>query len=71
MLDETQKVISVKVETVVRVLNRLVGTAEADEVGGDDPTAARQDHRDHLAVDVAPRRLTVQTQERLFGVPGA
>ena len=49
---------------VVGHLRRLVTTAEADEVGGDDAQARCGEERDHLAVQVAPRRLTVHAQNR-------
>ncbi len=47
---------------VVVLLARLVRLAEADEVGGDDPQAGCGEERDHLAVQVAPRRLTVHRE---------
>ena len=41
----------------------LVGATEADEVGGDGAEARVDEQRDHLAVEVAPRRLAVHEQD--------
>ncbi|KAJ8137560.1 hypothetical protein OY671_009227, partial [Metschnikowia pulcherrima] len=42
----------------------LVGTAEADEVGGDDTMTARDEIGDETAIEVAPARLAVHEQHR-------
>ena len=47
---------------VVGHLRRLVTTAEADEVGGDHPVTGGNQRRDHVAIEVAPRWLTVHQQ---------
>ena len=49
---------------VRRAIGRLVGAAEPDQVGRDDPIAGVDERRDHAAVQVAPGRLAVQQQER-------
>ena len=49
---------------------RLVGPPEPDEVGRDTPEAGLDEHRDHVAVQVAPRRLAVEQQHhRAVGRP--
>ncbi len=50
---------------VLRTRRRLVGAAEADQVGCDAPVTGGGQHRDHVAVQVAPRRLAVEQQQRL------
>jgi hypothetical protein len=47
---------------VVVLRRRLVGTPEADEVGGDAAQPGGGQDRDHLPVEEAPRRLTVQQE---------
>ncbi len=42
----------------------FVGTAEADQVGRDHATVLGQ-RGDHLAIQVAPRRLAVQAEDRI------
>ena len=53
---------------LVRVLGagrRLVGPTETHQIRGDAPEAGLDDDRDHLAVQVAPRRFAVHQQDRL------
>jgi hypothetical protein len=40
----------------------LVGAAEADQVGGHHPQSGPGQHRDHVTVQVAPRRLAVEEE---------
>ena len=47
---------------VVGLLRRLVALAEADEVGGDHPEPGIDQWRDHLAVEVAPRRFAMHRE---------
>lgn len=61
-LYQVEQRVAVKVETVRGLVHRLVRTAEADQVGCDYP-AGRGEYRDHLAIEVGPRRLAVQAQE--------
>jgi hypothetical protein len=49
---------------VVGLADRLVGTAEADQVRRDDPVAGRDQTGDHPAVEIAPARLAVEQQHR-------
>jgi hypothetical protein len=50
------------VAVVVRA-GRLVGTAEADEVGGDGPVPGRDQRAHHVTPQVRPRGLAVQEQD--------
>jgi len=47
------------VVAVVLALRRLVRAAEADQVRGEHAQTVRREHRDHLPVEIAPRRLPV------------
>ena len=47
---------------VVALLGRFVALAEADQVGCDYPQTGAGEQRNHLAVQVAPTRLTVHGQ---------
>ena len=47
---------------VVALLGRFVAFAEADQVGCDYPQTGAGEQRNHLAVQVAPTRLTVHGQ---------
>ena len=49
---------------VGRALDGLVGAAEADQVRDHHPMPGAGQHRDHLAVQVAPGRLAMQQQDR-------
>ena len=53
-----------EVEGVQGFVLRLVGAAEADEIGRDDAVPGRGDDRDHLPVEVGPRGLAVQHEHR-------
>jgi hypothetical protein len=70
-LDQPQHEVAMKVKAVVRVVHGLVGAAEAVEVGRDDATAARDEHRDHASIQEAPRGLAVQAQNRVLRVARA
>ena len=71
VLDHRVDPVDVPLVRVVLARGRLVGAAEADEVGRDRPEPGRGDHRDHRPVEVAPRRLAVQQQHRLGRVARA
>src|SRR5438132_11086522 len=49
---------------VVRAARWFVAAAEAGHVGSDGAQARGGKHRDHLPVEVAPRRLAVEEQDR-------
>ena len=49
LVDERVQPVDVALVGVVVAVGRLVGAAEADEVGGDGPVAGRGQHRDHRA----------------------
>ncbi len=50
---------------VVVELGRLVAAAEADQIGGEHPMSRGCEDRDHLPVQVRPRRLAVHAQDRV------
>src|SRR5256885_1266781 len=50
---------------VIFTRNRLIGTAKANQVGGDHAMAFGSENRRHLAVEIAPGRLSVQKQDRI------
>src|SRR5262249_47595666 len=50
---------------VLVALGWLVGATEADQVGGNAAEPARDEHRDHRAVEEAPRRLAVHEYDDL------
>jgi hypothetical protein len=52
----------VRLVAVGVVGNRLVGAAEADQVGHDGTTDFRQ-YWDHVPVEIAPRRLSVEHED--------
>jgi hypothetical protein len=52
-------------ERVVLPRRRLVGAAEADQVGGDAAQPGVDQDRDHRAVEEAPRWLSVQEEDHL------
>ncbi len=56
--------VDVGLDRVGRRRHRLVRATEADQVGGDDPQAMLDQPGDHLPVEVGPRRLSVQQQDR-------
>jgi hypothetical protein len=59
----------VKVESICLILFGLVGTTEAKQVRGDDPMFRICEHRDHLAIEVAPCGFAMKAKEDLIGVP--
>jgi hypothetical protein len=61
-LDESHQHRAVPVERVPRGIGRLVRATEANEVGGHHAHTGAGEHRDHVAVQVRPRRIAVQTQ---------
>ena len=48
---------------------RFVRATEPDQIGSHGPQAGRGQHRDHVTVEVAPRRLTVEQEDAgsIFG----
>ena len=62
-LDERDQASPVETVGVHGVVHRLVAAPEAEEIGRHHPRTGPHEHRDHLAVQVRPRRLAVQTQE--------
>ena len=68
-LDERDQRVAVAREGIEAFVRRLVGAAEPEEVGRDDARAARQKRRQHAPVEIAPRRLAVQAQERALARP--
>ena len=69
-LDEAQQHPAVEAKRVDRVVLRLVGPSEAQEVRRDHPVTRRREHGNHLAIEVAPRRLAVQAQQCAATRPG-
>ena len=63
-LDEAKQHLPVPLEAVQRGFDRFVGAAEADQVGRDHAQAGRREHRDHVTVQIAPRRIAVQAEGR-------
>ena len=47
---------------------RFVGAAEADEIGCHSAATCRGKERDHLPVEIRPRRLTVQEEDGWGGL---
>ncbi|HXH87281.1 MAG TPA: hypothetical protein VNI55_01560 [Gaiellaceae bacterium] len=66
LLDEPDDRAAVEVEGVVLDPGRLVGASEAEVVRHDCPSR-RSQLRDHLAIEVRPRRLSVEEQHRRAG----
>src|SRR5262252_6415022 len=56
-----------EVEGVGGVFFRLVGSAEAEEVGSDYAVTGRGEDRDHLSVEIAPGGLAVEAEEDFAG----
>ena len=56
--------IDVTLVRVVLTLHRLVRAAEADEIGRDRAESCGGEDRDHLAIQVRPRRLAVEAEDR-------
>ena len=62
-LDEGEQHAPVEMEAVGLVVVRLVGTAEAGEIGRHHAPTGRREDRDHAPVEIGPGRLAVQAQE--------
>ncbi len=63
-LDELEHGVAMAVEAVPVVGVGLVRATEAEPVGRHHAHAGRREDRDHLAVEIAPARLTMQAQRR-------
>src|SRR4051812_24317678 len=63
MIDEVHQELPVEGEGIEAFILGLVGAPETHEVGRHDARAARDEARDHAAVEVAPGRLAVQAEE--------
>ena len=63
MFDETKKEITVEVKGVDGILNWLVRPTEAEKIRRKHPGSSIQQHRNHLAIEIAPRRLTMQAEK--------
>jgi hypothetical protein len=50
---------------VIILLCRLIGTAEADEIGSQEPIPSLCQRRDHLAVQVGPGGFAVHEEDHL------
>ena len=61
-LHQLQQYLAVPFKLVKRVFFGLVAFAKADQVGGHNPVARRQKHRQHVAIQIAPGRVAVQAQ---------
>ena len=55
-------------KAVIDLVHRLVGAAEVEQVGRHDARAGGREHRNHLAVEVATRRVAVQAQEHALRI---
>ena len=64
-LDRGAQPLDVTLIRVVAALARLVGAAEADEIRRDDAVSRRGEERNHLAIQIRPRRLAVQAEHRI------
>ena len=64
LLDQAAHPVHVALIGVVFATHRLVGAAEADQVGSDHPVAGGGDDRHGAAVEVRPRGLAVEQQHR-------
>ena len=53
---------------VVFAPGRLVGTTEPDQIGADDAMPGGHHYRNHLAVQIRPRRLAMQHQNGIGAV---
>jgi hypothetical protein len=69
-LDQRDKALPVEVECVGGILHRLVGPTEAEQVGRDHARAGFKEDGDHVPVEKAPGRLTVQAKEDPVGILG-
>src|SRR5262244_3775111 len=65
--DKGDQELAVEVEGVGGVFFRLVGSAEAEEVGSDHAVTGRGEDRDHLSVEIAPGGLAVEAEEDFAG----
>ena len=62
-VEDAGDLLDVAVVAVPVEIGRLVGAPEAGEVRTDHPVAARHERRQHLAVQVRPRRLAVEADD--------
>jgi hypothetical protein len=56
-------------ESVCLILYGFVGSTEPKQVRGYDPMSRTCEHRDHLAIEVAPCGFAMEAKEDLIGVP--
>src|SRR5262245_17746695 len=61
-LEQPQQHVAVETKRVDRILDWLVGSSEAQKVRRDHAMASGQKHRDHLAIEIGPGRLTMQAE---------